>query len=108
MPRARLGMLAICGFWAIAGTGCVSHAYQTGNGWQAAAPPLNSPNSADAGPQICEGRPNKVIDCTGWVLGIPGKILLFDRRVNNHAVSPDTTAAVANYLAQNQLPDVCV
>lgn len=108
MLKARLGMLAICGLWVIAGTGCVSHPYQNGNGWQAATPTILAPAAPDAGPQICEGRPNKVIDCTGWVLGIPGKILLFDRRVNNHAVSPETTAAVSTYLTQNQMPDVCV
>jgi hypothetical protein len=35
-------------------------------------------------------------------------VLIWDRRVNNHAVSEDTTLAVSNYLEQNQLPDVCV
>jgi hypothetical protein len=101
-------MLAVCGLWAIGLAGCVGHPYQPGDGWQALRGTPTATATANVSPQVCEGSPNKVIDCTGWALGIPGKILLFDRRVNNHDVTPVTTDAVAEYLKQNQMPDVCV
>ena len=44
------------------------------------------------------GRPRKVIDGIGWVFGIPSKIVLWDRRVENHAVGPETEAAIRGYL----------
>ena len=44
------------------------------------------------------GRPRKVIDGIGWVFGIPSKIVLWDRRVENHAVGPETEAAIREYL----------
>jgi hypothetical protein len=42
------------------------------------------------------------------VMGIPGKLLLWDRRVNNHCVTPETTEAVAQYVEQNHLKDACL
>lgn len=59
-------------------------------------------------PQIVRGRTNSVIDSIGWVVGIPGKVLLLDRRVDNHRVDPIVDEALANYLAYNQLDDVKV
>ncbi len=108
MFMARKGILVICGFCVAMVTGCVSGPYQFGHGWQMVPEAAVTPSTSSVAPQICEGQPNKVIDAAGWVLGIPGKILLFDSRVDNHAVSVDTTLAIADYLAQNQLPDVCV
>jgi hypothetical protein len=108
MFMARLGILVVCGFCVATVTGCALEPYQFGHGWQMAPEVAVTPTNADPGPQICEGRPNKVIDGAGWVLGIPDKILLFDSRVNNHSVSPDTTQAVSGYLEQNQLSDVCL
>ena len=58
--------------------------------------------------QVEVGEPNAVLDSVGWVVGIPGKVLLWDRRVDNHQVSPATTAAVADYLHTNHLPHVKV
>jgi hypothetical protein len=82
--------------------------YKYGRGWHEAPAMMVAQSADNFEPQIHDGRPNKLIDGAGWVLGIPGKVLLWDRRVNNHAVSGDTTLAVSNYLEQNQLPDVCV
>ncbi|MEM6688390.1 MAG: hypothetical protein AAF664_03120 [Planctomycetota bacterium] len=58
--------------------------------------------------QVEVGEPNVVLDSVGWVVGIPGKIILWDRRVDNHQVSPKTTAAVADYLHTNHLPHIKV
>ncbi|MCC7338181.1 MAG: hypothetical protein IT422_24070 [Pirellulaceae bacterium] len=68
----------------------------------------DSPLLLDSEPQIQRGEPRKVIDAVGWVWGIPNKLLLWNRRVENHKISVDTEAAIANYLYANQLPTVRV
>ena len=68
----------------------------------------DSPLLLDREPQIQRGEPRKVIDAVGWVWGIPNKLLLWNRRVENHAISVDTEAAVANYLYANELSTVRV
>lgn len=59
-------------------------------------------------PQVEYGRPNAVVDGIGWVTGIPEKILLWDRRAENHAVSEGTVNVVQQYLHDNSLTDVKV
>ncbi len=59
-------------------------------------------------PQIERGKPRPVLDSLGWVIGIPGKIVLWDRRIDNHRVSPATEIAVTEYLAANELAGVKV
>jgi hypothetical protein len=58
--------------------------------------------------QIERGQPRKVIDGIGWVIGIPSKILLWDRRVENHRISSETEIAMQGYLAVNDLQHVKV
>lgn len=58
--------------------------------------------------QIERGKPRPVIDGIGWVVGIPDKIILWNRKVENHHISPETEAAVANYLSVNELDTVKV
>ena len=85
--------------------GCAAGNYQfgTANSYR------TSPELAErTGPQIERGEPNAVIDGFGWVWGIPGKILLFDRRVENHKIDQRTESAIAGYLAQNTLSTVKV
>ncbi len=41
-------------------------------------------------PPVELGRRMPVLDTIGWVIGIPSKIILWDRRVDNHAVSTET------------------
>ncbi|MDX1930879.1 MAG: hypothetical protein SFV81_30420, partial [Pirellulaceae bacterium] len=62
----------------------------------------------DQEPQIQRGERRKVIDAIGWVVGIPGKILLWNRRVENHNIGPETEAAIAEYLQVNNLDTVRV
>ena len=68
----------------------------------------DSPLLLDNEPQIQRGEPRKAIDAIGWVWGIPNKLLLWNRRVENHKISVDTEASVANYLYANQMPTVRV
>ncbi|MCA9049808.1 MAG: hypothetical protein KDA89_13825, partial [Planctomycetaceae bacterium] len=56
--------------------------------------------------QIEVGRPNRVVDGIGWFFGIPQKVLLWDRRAENHSVSPQTISTVEQYLADNGMQDV--
>lgn len=67
-----------------------------------------SPQLCDQEPQIQRGERRKVIDAIGWVVGIPGKILLWNRRVENHNIGPETEAAIAEYLQVNNLDTVRV
>jgi hypothetical protein len=64
--------------------------------------------SSDGKSQIEVGRPNTVIDTVGWVVGIPSKVLLWDRRIDRHKISEDTILATADYIEQNNLPHVKV
>lgn len=57
---------------------------------------------------IERGLKRPVIDGIGWVVGIPRKIILWDIRVDNHHVSPETEQAIESYLAENELDHVKV
>src|SRR5438445_8892434 len=63
---------------------------------------------AITGDPIERGQSRPVLDGVGWVFGIPSKIVLWDRRVDNHSVSLETEAAIAEYLAINDLTSVKV
>ncbi len=54
------------------------------------------------------GTPNKTIDAVGWFLGIPNKLLLWDRRADNHNVSEATVDRAAGYLATNEVDGVMI
>lgn len=58
---------------------------------------------SDDQPQIQRGNPRKVLDAAAWVIGIPSKLILWDRRVDNHRIGPETEAAIATYLDTNGL-----
>lgn len=58
--------------------------------------------------QIERGKPRPVIDGIGWFFGIPGKLILWDKRVDNHNVSSATEDALEKYLADNDLQHVKV
>jgi hypothetical protein len=64
---------------------------------------LLSPELHDEQPQVQRGKRRKVIDTVGWVIGIPDKIILWNRRIDNHNISPRTEAVVGEYLAVNGL-----
>ncbi len=59
-------------------------------------------------PQVEIGKRRPIIDGIGWVVGIPDKILLWDRRIDRHKISERTIVTIADYLEQNNLPHVKV
>jgi len=59
-------------------------------------------------PQFERGKPRPVIDGIGWVTGIPSKLVLWNRRAENHRITPHTEEIMAEYLAVNGLDDVKV
>jgi hypothetical protein len=61
-----------------------------------------------ARPQIERGERRPVIDGIGWVVGIPSKIILWDRRVDNHSVSPETEETIAQYVQEMGLSNTKV
>jgi len=67
-----------------------------------------SPELCDAEPQIQRGERRKIIDAVGWVVGIPSKLVLWNRRVDNHNIGFETEAAISEYLQVNDLDTVRV
>jgi hypothetical protein len=63
---------------------------------------------ADDEPQMEVGRPRKIIDGIGWVVGIPSKLMFWNRKVENHSVSAETQLVLDEYLKANSLNDVKV
>ena len=63
---------------------------------------------ADDEPQFERGKPRTVIDGFGWVFGIPPKIMFWNRKVENHHVSPETEMRMEEYLVANELSDIKV
>jgi len=67
--------------------------------------------TVDRSPQrihVMRGRPNQVIDGIGWVVGIPSKIALWDRRADNHQVSAETESELVDYMTRNDLDSALV
>ena len=96
-----LAVIALCGF-----SGCATTPYRFGAAqWYRTSPVLEA---STASQPIERGRPNKVVDTFGWVWGIPDKIILWDRRIDNHRIGPQTEAAVADYFVKNELSSVKV
>ena len=60
--------------------------------------------------QIVRGRPNRVLDASDWIWpgSWLGKLLLWDRRVDNHNIGHETEAVMRRYLDANHLGHVKV
>ena len=91
-------------FAAAAGGGCASVPYQPGQNLVR----QDTLRLRPAEPQVERGEPYWLIDGVGWVLGIPGKIILWNRKVENHHVTTNTQEHLAGYLADNDLGQVKV
>lgn len=63
---------------------------------------------AETEPMIERGKPRPIIDSIGWLFGVPGRLLLWDPRIDNHHISRHTEAVVAGYLHDNDLHHVKV
>ena len=57
---------------------------------------------------VQHGTPNELVDGVGWVLGIPTKLLLWDRRADNHDVSSGTVNDAAEVLALSEVDGVMI
>ncbi len=91
---------------ALMGLGCATVPYREGLTWDdprlTAIPPPE--------PQIVRGRPHRVLDASGWIWpgSLMGKLVLWDRRVDNHRIGPETEAALQRYLLVNRIEHVKV
>ncbi|MBC7818672.1 MAG: hypothetical protein IAG10_17420 [Planctomycetaceae bacterium] len=93
-------LLVLCGL-----SGCATMPYAYGSAQRyRTSPELEARN----GQQIERGQPNTVLDSVGWVWGIPDKIILWDRRIENHRIGSQTESAIEDYLAKNELTSVKV
>ena len=63
---------------------------------------------ADDEPQIERGHPRPMIDGFGYVWGIPSKLMLWNRKVENHRISHETETLLFEYMEINGLSDIKV
>lgn len=60
-------------------------------------------------PQISRGEPNTIADGLGhYLFSLPEKLVLWNWRMGNHDISPETEEAVRAYLERNQMREVKV
>ncbi|KAA5538553.1 hypothetical protein FYK55_27425 [Roseiconus nitratireducens] len=59
-------------------------------------------------PRLVRGRRIKLLDETASTLGFINKIALWDKRADNHRISPQTERQVLSYLRNHQLDSVLV
>jgi hypothetical protein len=86
-------------------SGCAQLPYRHGAVDQYVVSPRLAPLTE---PQMEVGSRRPVIDTIGWIIGIPSKIVLWDRRIDNHSVSAPTIDAVGQFVAVNELDTVKV
>ncbi len=73
------------------------------------APRYVSPELAnDSSNQIEIGRKVKWLDTAGWIVGIPNKLLFWDRRIDSHRITSKTAETTVEYLEANNLPHIKV
>ena len=94
-----------CAVLCLAASGCVTAPYQYG---AAARYHTSDRLAAITDTPVERGQRRPFIDGVGWVIGIPDKIVLWNRRIENHNISLETEQAIADYLARNDLTTVKV
>ncbi len=93
----------------ITGILCCLATIASGQSCDSLVPPnTGDPVSPGSGVVIEYGRERPVVDAVGWVVGIPSKILFWDRRALNHHVSDGTVAEVTDYLDRRHLNNTVV
>ena len=100
MLRSWIGL---CLLMVMVSSGCVTTPYTFG-----VVHRTEREDCAVEGIAVSRGRPNRIVDGAGWILGIPNKILLWDSRALNHDVGSDTEQEAVEYLASHGLNDVQV
>jgi hypothetical protein len=76
--------------------------------WIEASPRYTSEALRETGDPIQRGKERPIIDTVGWVLGIPSKIILWNRHIDSHRIDAETELAIREYLAINELDTVRV
>ncbi len=99
-PVAAACLLGI----ALLGAGCATVPYEYGVTYIDPRLPPEPPEE----PQIVRGRPNRVLDASDWIWpgSWLGKLILWDRRVDNHKIGEETEAVLQRYLEANELHHV--
>jgi hypothetical protein len=86
--------------------GCASLPYSYGTGRieedAAKSPPMRE--------QFLYGRPNKFLDAADWYWpeSLLGKLILWNKNIDSHQISPETVDAMKTYIAENNLSNVQV
>jgi hypothetical protein len=93
-------------------SGCVSLPYQPSAARPASSEqsaPLPPPLIRPGEPQIERGEPYVLIDGIGHLFfSLPEKLILWNWKMGNHDISPETEKAIKDYLTLNNLSDVKV
>jgi len=86
-------------------SGCTTMPYMYGDGLEGATTLKLRPGEV----QVERGRPHPFVDGLGhYLFSLPSKLILFDWRVDNHAISPEVENALIAYLQANGLSHVKV
>ncbi len=100
----RAGNLGVAGLLLLLVQGCATVPYHYGARPDGAGSLALRPGEQ----QIERGKPNALIDGVGWVVGIPSKVLLWNIRMDNHAIGTNTEETLQTYLQRNSLTNVKV
>ncbi len=107
-----LGLVVVGSLLAVTAVCSVANAEEAASGNVVSSNAVSQTSYCGSCPGCCTnievGKRAPVIDGVGWVLGIPRKILLWDRRADNHDVSATTVGEVAQYIDDRGLQDVKV
>ena len=111
--KSQPSLVALCAVTMLLCTGCVNgprtfHASIRDLDHTVSCAENAEDKQPTAGIEVVQGNPSKVVDGLGWIVGIPRRVVLWDRRVDNHRVQPETMAEVATYAKVNELDGLCV
>jgi len=84
--------------------GCATIPYQYGTGRIAEDLPRSPPMQE----QMLFGKPNKFLDAADWFWpeSLLGKLILWNKNIDSHQISPETIDALKTYVAKNELTNV--
>jgi len=87
-------------------TGCATVPYQYGQNIECE----NTYKLPPGEPQFERGSPNRFLDASGWIWpdSLLSKLMLWDRKVDNHHISEKTEDMLRQYLTKNGLHNVKV
>ncbi|HTE40242.1 MAG TPA: hypothetical protein VK629_05410 [Steroidobacteraceae bacterium] len=97
----RMACVAVA---AIVASACTTVPYQHGTGRIAQDGPLSPPMKQ----QFLYGKPNTFLDAADWYWpeSLLGKLILWNKNIDSHQISPETIEAMQQYVAVNDLSNV--